>query len=737
FGPATNYFVGTEPSSVAVGDFNRDGNLDLVVANFYSNTVSVLLGDGSGGFGAPTNFPVGTEPRSVAVGDFNRDGILDLAVANNSANNVSILLGNGDGTFGAATNFPVGSGPWSVVVGDFNRDGILDLAVANGGSITVSVLLGNGSGGFGAPTNFPVGSGPTSIAVGDFNRDGNRDLAVANFYSQSVSILLGNGSGGFSGPTNFGVGGTPRAVAAGDFTHNGILDLAVVTFNTTTVWVLLGNGSGGFGPATSFAIGIQPVAVAVADFNRDGSADLLAVNSGDDDVAVLLNSCAPPPTPTPRLTPLPTLTRTTTPTPTLTPTPTPGAQTATPTSTPSATPVPPTQTPGGPSATPVPTYTSVPPTQTPGPSPPPCTINFSDVHPIDYFYVPVQYLYCHGVISGYADGTFRPFNNTTRSQMVKIIVLGFNKPLSTPPGGAYTFEDVPPSNPFVVYVETAAAYAIVSGYTCGQAPVGPCVPPLNRPYFLPYAYVTRGQLSKIDVVAAGWPLLNPANRTFEDVLPGSAFYSFVETAVSRGVLSGYTCGSPPAGPCVPPTNRPYFLSGNNATRGQIAKIGYLSILAAGLARWPVLAGLAPPTPGGPDHPRPLSRVRWSQIPGVYGVYAGICRRDYQAPPCIRVCYNAGHCDFLAAPDPRPGGTHDRLPCCSGLPRGPPAGHDPARAGSARGPRPGRPGRRGASARRTRPITPGASRVRRGHRLLGTGPHPGPRPGAAPRRSRAA
>jgi hypothetical protein len=215
------------------------------------------------------------------------------------------------------------------------------------------------------------------------------------------------------------------------------------------------------------------------------------------------------------------------------------------------------------------------PTVTPTPS---CTITFSDVHPTDYFYEPVRYLYCHGVISGYADGTFRPFNNTTRSQMVKIVVLGFGVPISTPtPVGAYTFTDVPPSNPFFSYVETAASHNIVSGYTCG-GPGEPC-DPQNRPYFRPYANVTRGQLSKIDVIAAGWPLVNPASRTFEDVFPDTTFYQYIETAYCHGVISGYNCGGP-GEPCgVPP--RPYFRQQNDATRGQISKIVYLSITNTG------------------------------------------------------------------------------------------------------------------------------------------------------------
>src|SRR5262249_37445030 len=126
-----------------------------------------------------------------------------------------------------------------------------------------------------------------------------------------------------------------------------------------------------------------------------------------------------------------------------------------------------------------------------------CTLAFTDVHPTDYFYTPITYLACHGVISGYADGTFRPYNNTTRAQMVKIVVLGFAWPIITPPPGEHTFADAPPSQPFFSYIETAAADQIVSGYACGET--GEPCDERNRPYFRPYANVTRGQLAKIAV----------------------------------------------------------------------------------------------------------------------------------------------------------------------------------------------------------------------------------------------
>jgi hypothetical protein len=162
--------------------------------------------------------------------------------------------------------------------------------------------------------------------------------------------------------------------------------------------------------------------------------------------------------------------------------------------------------------------------------------------------VPVRYLYCAGVISGYADGTFRPYANATRGQMTKIIVLAFDITIYTPP--TPTFIDVPTTDPFYQYIETAAYNQIVSGYSDGT--------------FRPYNNVTRGQLSKIDVVAAGWPIINPPTPTFSDVPPTDPFYTYIETAFCHGVISGYSDGT--------------FRPGNNATRGQISKIVYESVI---------------------------------------------------------------------------------------------------------------------------------------------------------------
>jgi len=207
-------------------------------------------------------------------------------------------------------------------------------------------------------------------------------------------------------------------------------------------------------------------------------------------------------------------------------------------------------------------------TATPGPP------SFSDVHPSDYFYTAVMFLAARGVISGYADGTFRPYNSTTRSQMVKIVVLALGVPSYVPPGGAYTFADVPPAFPFFSYIEAGYHAHMINGYDCG-GPGEPC-DAQHRPYFRPFAYVTRGQLTKIIVGAAGWALRNPSQATFADVPPASPFYPYIETAVCRQIISGYTCGGP-GEPC-DAQQHPYFRYGNNAVRGQIAKIVYGTVL---------------------------------------------------------------------------------------------------------------------------------------------------------------
>ena len=300
FTPASGspFAVGSAPRSVAVGDFNGDGKPDFVTANFNGNSVTVLLGNGSGGFTAAAGSPfaVGTNPQSLAVADFNGDGKPDIVTANFSGNSVTVLLGNGSGGFTAAAGSPfaVGISPVFVATGDFNGDGKLDIVTANSADNSISVLLGNGAGGFTAAAGSPfaVGRNPQSVAVGDFNGDGKLDIVTANSADNSISVLLGNGSGGFAAAPNspFAVGASPQSVALRDFIGDGKLDIVTANMGNNSVTVLLGNGSGGFAaaPNSPFAVGASPQSVALGDFNGDGNLDIVAANSGDNTATLLL-----------------------------------------------------------------------------------------------------------------------------------------------------------------------------------------------------------------------------------------------------------------------------------------------------------------------------------------------------------------------------------------------------------------------------------------------------------------
>jgi hypothetical protein len=206
---------------------------------------------------------------------------------------------------------------------------------------------------------------------------------------------------------------------------------------------------------------------------------------------------------------------------------------------------------------------------------PGCVPYFSDVFPNQYFYDGVRYLFCHSVVVGYIEPdltfTYRPFNNTTRSQFSKMIALAYNLPAYNPP--IPDFVDVPADNTFYSYVEAAFHAGIIRGYPCG-GPGEPC-DAQNRPYFRPYGSITRGQLSKLVVLAAGWPIDTTGGPHFADVPTTDTFYEVIETAFNHALINGYPCGGA-FEPC-DSQNRPYFRTGNPTIRGQIAKILYIAL----------------------------------------------------------------------------------------------------------------------------------------------------------------
>ena len=272
-GPAGNnvYSVGTFPLGVAAADFTGDGKPDIITADDAASTMSLLRNNGSGGFVPAGTFNVGGGPVGLAVGDFNNNGTPDVAVAIGSS--VTVLLGNGQGGFGAPINLPGGAS--KIITADFNNDGKLDLAV---GSNSIQIRLGDGTGHFSAASCSVSSTG--GLAAGDVNGDGKLDLIVANILAAEIQVRLGDGAGCFGAPTGINVlnFGRPGFVALGDLNEDGKLDIVA------GATVLLGNGTGGFGAPFAYglgSLGADPGAnTVIADFDGDSNLDIASASSG-------------------------------------------------------------------------------------------------------------------------------------------------------------------------------------------------------------------------------------------------------------------------------------------------------------------------------------------------------------------------------------------------------------------------------------------------------------------------
>lgn len=277
-----NFYDGPPyPSRAVVRDFNGDGKLDLAT-NGGINSVYIFLGNGAGGFAPSVAYPVGLTVTKLESADFNSDGKLDLAVFSLSGSSpdyqvdVSILNGDGMGGFGAATTYNVSTIGFSdyIAIADFNGDSKPDVAVTVSrpqGQSVITVLLNNGAGVFITPMHSNLGTDNAShIVAGDFNSDGKQDAAIAS--GVSVLLVAGNGIGGFGPPVTvtqapFGA----IALAAADFNADGKLDL-VVSWNTSHSRVLLNDGIGNFTSVIVIAIGHS---LAIGDFNGDGKQDVI------------------------------------------------------------------------------------------------------------------------------------------------------------------------------------------------------------------------------------------------------------------------------------------------------------------------------------------------------------------------------------------------------------------------------------------------------------------------------
>lgn len=292
--------TGTSPGGVEVIDLNGDSRPDLIVTN-ESGTVSIFLNDGDGRFHAAMGspFPAGQQPNDVAIADFNADGKLDLALANHEAHALTVLLGNGNGGFTATTPVPVQSvpHPHGIAAADLDRDGHVDLMIDNWGHDQLELLRGDCRGHFTDWEMVRVGRHPYQRPrIADVNRDGWPDLLASNLDSKDLTVLLGGPRGFVPAPGSpFPAGDAPFGLATGDFDGDGHLDVAVVNSPSSAVQngrdgltLVLGDGAGRFTRTAQSPLetGSRPNRIAVGDLDGDGHDDVV-VSRPDSDSIVL------------------------------------------------------------------------------------------------------------------------------------------------------------------------------------------------------------------------------------------------------------------------------------------------------------------------------------------------------------------------------------------------------------------------------------------------------------------
>ena len=286
------YAVGTAPTRLSVGDLDDNGTVDVVASNSRSGDVTLLRGDGMGGFGGTRTFVADAEPQALTLADLNDDGLLDPVAATQGGDDgpsVAVLRNRGAGVLQAVEDVPAGNGPSAVATADMTDDGLPDVLLT-GDAGTVLILPSLAAGGFGTPKSVNVGGRALGVIAIDLDGDARPDIAAVDNQNNRVAVAFATGANSFGATQLYPVAEGPGSIASGDFNDDGRPDLAVSAIGPPgRVSVLLQQANRTFGNARSTLLDGEetPLGIAALDSNCDGRDDLVVANQASNTVSVL------------------------------------------------------------------------------------------------------------------------------------------------------------------------------------------------------------------------------------------------------------------------------------------------------------------------------------------------------------------------------------------------------------------------------------------------------------------
>lgn len=286
------WILGRDLWKAGVRDLNNDGSLDVAVLEHTTNSVAVLLNNGTGALGTPSYFPCGVRPWALDIGPLNTDSTPDIAIANNpdAVSTAGILFNNGQGVFGSPSSYPCSFRPVSVALADIDRDNDMDMIVANHDNI-LQFFENDGTGLFHERSRTTISGSPICVRSADLDADADSDLVVLNRWSYDIAILLNNGTGDFQLSGRYPAGSLPEWVSISDFDSDGDLDLAVTCLNKDIMMVYRNDGNAHFDNSVT-VVAAQSYQLAEADFDGDGDIDLALANYTGGKVDLFLNNGA-------------------------------------------------------------------------------------------------------------------------------------------------------------------------------------------------------------------------------------------------------------------------------------------------------------------------------------------------------------------------------------------------------------------------------------------------------------